>query len=108
MVTSEQMSRVVPILLSIVLIMGGLCTGLCFAQAATDSAAHSCCHGKNHCGHTEPAMQSHQATAMANNVPVVLAEPLLPGSSRVVSHNSVVEPRLTDFSPPLRASVLRL
>jgi hypothetical protein len=108
MVTSKQMCRVVPILLSLVLVMGGLCSGLCFAQATTDGAAHSCCHEKTHCDHRAPAMQSHQALAISQTVPVILTQPV--PASAVWSAASGPAPLLhpVDFSPPLRTSVLRL
>jgi hypothetical protein len=103
MVTSKQMRRVVPILLSLVLVVSGLCGGLCFAQAA-----HSCCHEKNHCGHPAPAMQSHQAPAIAQMVPVILTKPAPAESWSFAASDPAVQLHLVDFSPPLRTSVLRL
>jgi hypothetical protein len=59
------------------MLLGGLCSGLCLAQNASGDAGHSCCHEKNHCGHAAPSMQSHQAVAVFQTAPVVLAQPLL-------------------------------
>ena len=69
MVTSNQMRRVVPILLALVLVVSGLCGGLCFAQTT-----HSCCHEKSQCDHPAPAMQSHQAPVVSQLAPVILTE----------------------------------
>jgi hypothetical protein len=67
------MRRFVPILMCLILLMGGLCSGFCLAQTTTGDAAHSCCHGKNHCGHAAPSMQSHPAVAIFQPVPAVAA-----------------------------------
>jgi hypothetical protein len=108
MVTSKQMRRVVPILLSLVLAMGGLCGSLCFAQAATDGAAHSCCHEKNHCGDRALAMQSDRALAISQIVPVILTEPVRASSLWFAASGRAALPHPIEFSPPLRTSVLRL
>jgi hypothetical protein len=88
--------------------MGGLCSGLCFAQAATDDTAHSCCHEKNHCGHAGPSLQSHQAVAISQIVPVILTEPVLASPLWFAASDPVAQLHLFGFSPPLRTSVLRL
>jgi len=108
MVTSKWMRRVVPILLCLVLMMGGLCTGLCFAQAATDGAGHSCCHQKNHCGHAGPAMQSHQPVAISQIAPAVLPQPVLASFRWGATRGVLAQVYFTDFSPALQSSVLRL
>jgi hypothetical protein len=90
-------------MLSLVLLLGGLCGGLCFAQAA-----HSCCHGENHCGHPGPAMLSHQAPAISQIVPVTLMEPVLVSPGWFAASDPLVQPHPLEFSPPLRTSVLRL
>src|SRR5580700_1813559 len=69
MVTSKQMRCVVPIVLCLVLAMGGLCGSLCLAQA------HSCCHETNQCGHAGPTMQPHLAVAVAQIAPAILTAP---------------------------------
>jgi hypothetical protein len=101
------MRRVVPMLLCLVLAMGGLCGGLCLAGAAT-ADAHSCCHEKNQCGHPGPAMQPHQAVAVAQVVPVILTGPALVSSYRAVAPGFLARAYFKDFSPTLRTSVLRL
>jgi len=108
MVTSKQMRRAVPIILSLVLWMGGLCSGLCFAQAATDGTAHSCCHEKNHCGHAGPSLQSHQAVAISQIVPVMPTEPVLISPLWFAASDPLIQLHSIDISPPLRTSVLRL
>src|SRR5580704_19120028 len=98
------MLRVVPILLCLVLVAGGLCSGLCLV----DSPAHSCCHDKSHCGHAAPGMRSHQAVAVSQTVPAIPTQPDLVPALEVAGSISVVQPRFTDFSPPLQTSVLRI
>jgi hypothetical protein len=83
-------------------------SGLCFAQAATDGAGHSCCHQKNHCGHAAPAMQSHQPVAIPQIVPAVLTQPVLASSRWVATLGVLARTYFTDFSPALQTSVLRL
>src|SRR5579863_968451 len=104
MVTSKLMRRIVPMLLCLVLAMGGLCGGLCFAQAAH----HSCCHETNHCGHPGPAMQAHQAAAVAQIIPAVLTGPALVSSDWATAPGFTALTYCRDFSPTLRTSVLRL
>ena len=72
----SSLRSAVPILLCLVLMLGGLCSGLCLAQNASGDSGHSCCHEKNHCGHAAPSMQSHQAVAGVQTTPVVLTQPL--------------------------------
>jgi hypothetical protein len=86
-----------------VLLMGGLCSGLCFAQAA-----HSCCNPENHCGHAGPVLQSHQAVAISQIAPVIPTTQVLALPQWLVRPDPLVRVRLIDFSPPLRTSVLRL
>jgi hypothetical protein len=104
MVTSKLMRRAVPILLALFLLTGGLCSGLCFVQAA-----HSCCQEeKDHCGHAAPVLQSHQAIAISQIAPVILTTPVAVSPVWLMASHSVVQLRLIDFSPPLRTSILRL
>jgi hypothetical protein len=98
----------VPILLCLILVMGGVCSGLCLAQAATDTAAHTCCHEKNHCSHPVPTMQSHQAVADFQTIPVILAEPHLAPGPQFSLGSSVVPLLPRNFSPTFRISVLRI
>jgi hypothetical protein len=102
---SNQMRRFVPVLLCLVLLFGGLCSGLCFAQTPD---THACCHGKNHCGSTAPSMQSHQPIATMQPCLVILAEPAASMLQRAVCSHSSVLPLPAGFIPPLRTSVLRL
>ncbi len=100
MVTSKQMRRLVPILLSLVILTSGLCSGLCFAQ--TD---HSCCHERNHCGHSAPAMQAHQTPAISQIAPVILTEPISVSICSFVASHTAVRLKPIDFSPSRRSSV---
>jgi hypothetical protein len=67
------MRRFVPILMCLILLIGGLCSGFCLAQTTTPDAAHSCCHGKNHCEHAAPSMQSHPAVTIFQPMPAIVA-----------------------------------
>jgi hypothetical protein len=109
MVTSIQMQRCVRILLALILLTGGICAGLCFAQTPGHSAAHSCCHhGKNHCGHAGPSIDGHAAVAMAKVAPVVLTAPVISHAFDVAAFEPAAIQPFRQFSPPLRNSVLRL
>jgi len=109
MVTSNQMQRCVRILLALVLLTGGICGGLCSAQTPGDSAAHSCCrHGKNHCGHAVPSLVGHAPVAVTKVAPVVLTAPAMFTAFGVLAFSPAPARQLTQFSPPLRNSVLRL
>jgi hypothetical protein len=103
MVTSKLMRRAVPILLALVLLTGGFCSGLCFVQAA-----HSCCDHEHQCGHTGPVLQSHQAIAIPQITPAILTTPVLVSPAWLVASEPLAQLHLIDFSPPLRTSVLRL
>ncbi len=102
MVTSKLMRRVVPMLLCLVLAMGGLCGSLCFAQT------HSCCNEKNQCGHPGPTVQPYQAVAVAQVVPVILTEPAFVSSYRAAAPGFLARTYFKNFSPTLRTTVLRL
>jgi hypothetical protein len=109
MVTSNQMQRCVRLLLAMILLTGGICGGLCFAQTPGDSAAHSCCHhGKNHCGHAAPSIDGHAAVAMVKVAPVVLTAPVMSRAFDMAAFEPAATQRFRQFSPPLRNSVLRL
>jgi hypothetical protein len=99
----------VPFLLCLILILGGLCNGLCLAQTAVGGSQHACCHEKDHCGHAAPSMQSHQAVASFQAAPVVLTQPLLlasPQFSVVYRVNAAFVPSVVPITmPPV---VLRL
>jgi hypothetical protein len=103
MVTSKVMRRLVPMLLCLVLAMGGLCGSLCSAHDA-----HSCCHEKNQCGHPGATMQPHQAVAVAQVIPVILTAPALVSSYRAAAPGFLAPTYFKDFHPTLRTSVLRL
>jgi hypothetical protein len=98
-----------PIFLALILLIGGVCSGLCFARMSGDTAAHSCCpHGKNHCGHAGPSIDGHAAVTMATVAPVVLSAPAMSQTPAVVGLESAPAPQYLQFSPPLRSSVLRI
>jgi hypothetical protein len=101
------MRRLVPMLLCMVLAMGGLCGSLCFARAATDDA-HSCCHNKNQCGHLGPTVQPLQAVAVPQIIPVILTGPALVSCWRASAPGFLARTYFKDFHPTLRTSVLRL
>ena len=107
MVTSKLMRWVVPILLCLLLAMGGLCGSLCFAGAAPDDA-HSCCHEKNQCGHPGPTMQPHQAVAVVQMAPLIQAAPALVSSHGAKASGFLARTHFIHFTPTLRTSVLRL
>ena len=109
-VTSKQMRHVVPILLCLILVLGGLCSSLCLAQTPANRQAHSCCQEKNHCGHAGPAMKSHQARRPApiSPFPIVLPAPVSSKSLQFLESSDPLQPQPIDFSPPLQTSVLRL
>jgi hypothetical protein len=99
----------VPVLLCLILILGGLCSGLCLAQTASGDSQHSCCHEKNHCGHATPSMQSHQAVAGFQTAPVVLTQPVLFSSAQfsgVYRVNAAFVPSVAPITLP--PAVLRL
>lgn len=105
------MRRLLPIVLSVILAMGGLCSGFCFGQGvgqASGGTAHSCCHGKDRCGHAAPAMQSHAPMVIAGMVPVILTEPIPLSSFRICTFQTAAQPYRADFTSPPQASVLRL
>jgi len=96
------MQRVAPVLLCLILILGGLCAGLCTADQP-----HACCHEKNHCGHPVLTIQSHAAVAVFDGAPVVLNGP----AAVPVMHFAMLEiarPQWNVSPPPLRVLVLRI
>ena len=100
------MRRVASVLLCLVLLLGGLCSGLCFAQTAR---SHACCHEKNHCGSRAPGMQSDQPLTSAQPVPVVVEPPVeVISGYPLVCMDRLGDPLRASFIPPLRTSVLRL
>ncbi|HWF09282.1 MAG TPA: hypothetical protein VG297_12515 [Bryobacteraceae bacterium] len=100
------MRRITPVLLCLILLLGGLCGGLCLAQT---SAAHSCCHHQNDdCGHGAPSMQSHQVIATPQIGPAILAAPALPTAMPYTSSRTPVPSRSIAFVAVLRPVVLRL
>ena len=109
MVTSNQVRHSVTIALALILLLGGVCSGLCFGQTPGGGASHSCCHhGQNHCGHTGPSIDGNAAVPIASVTPVALVVPVIGQSFAAVPFESASAPQFTQFSPPLRSSVLRL
>jgi hypothetical protein len=110
MVTSNQMRHLVTVGLALLLLVGGICGGLCFAQMPGDGAAHSCCHhGKDHCGHAGPSVDGHAAVAMVQTAPGILTT--APDAGQIfaaTAFETTVAPPLSDFSPPFRIAVLRI
>jgi hypothetical protein len=53
-------------------------------------------------------MQSHQAVAAAQIVPVILTTPALPTFHEPAEFHFVFQPAPNRFTPPLQTSVLRL
>src|SRR5690348_15062555 len=102
MVTSNQMRRGASIILALILLLGGICGGLCFAQMPGDGAAHSCCqHGKDHCGHgASPSIDGHAAVAMVKIAPMILTEPVVWHTFASTPFETVVAQPLSDSSPP--------
>lgn len=99
----------VPVLLCLILILGGLCSVLCLAQNSSGDSPHSCCHEKNHCGHAAQSMQSHQAVAGFDAAPMVMTQPLLLTSAQFpVGHRVNAEVAISVAPIPLPPLVLRL
>jgi len=90
-----------------ILLLGGICGGFCFASAP-DGAAHSCCHGKSHCGHAGPAMHSDQPMSSVRIAPVILSAPLTHFTPAFAAFDIPVRLQPDLFSPPVRSSILRL
>jgi hypothetical protein len=109
MVTSNQMRGVVTVSLALILLLGGVCGGLCFAQMPGDGAAHSCCqHGKDHCGHAGPSIDGHAAVATVNVGPVILTEPMAAQTFAIAAFEPPASLPFRDPSPPSRTAVLRI
>lgn len=100
------MRRVVPVLLCLFLLLGGLCTGLCLAQAAANGSDHACCHEKNHCGHPVLTVQAHPAVATVHVAPAAVTRVL--GSMQPAATLEVVLPAPVVFRSSHRTLILRL
>lgn len=105
MLRSNQMRRFAPVLLCLVLLLGGLCSGLCLGAT---TRTHACCHEKSHCGSKTPGMQSHQPLAGAQPVPFIVEQPIAVSLMPLVWSQSLVVTPPSSFIPPLVTSVLRL
>ena len=100
------MQRVVPVLVCLFLLLGGLCTGVCLAQAAANGSTHACCHEKDHCGHPVITVQSHPAIAMVRVAPATVTR--LFHSVQLAAKLDVVLPEPYILHSSFRTLILRL
>jgi hypothetical protein len=96
-------------MVALVLLLGGICNGLCIAQVSGQGAAHSCCHhGKDHCGQAGPSIDGHAGVAMVKIAPVILTAPMMSRVPDAVAFERAATLPLHDFSPFSRSAVLRI